>query len=106
MLQRRFAAAIEKCPHCSSENIVKNGFTKAKNQRVLCKDCHKSRVLYKKSTQNKDAKQIDIEAIRLAFLERLSLCGVARICLISYYKVYKELNRRGEPFVLSFITKF
>jgi len=33
---------IEKCPHCSSEHIVKNGFAKGKNQSVLCKDCGKS----------------------------------------------------------------
>lgn len=43
---------IEKCPCCSSENIVKNGFTKAKNQRVLCKNCDKSRVLHKKISLN------------------------------------------------------
>lgn len=90
--QRRFAVAIEKCPHCTSEKIVKNGFTKSKNQRVLCKECKKSRVLHKKSNQNKDSKEIDIQAIRRSFLERLSLNGVARIFLISYYKVYKELN--------------
>lgn len=83
---------IEKCPCCSSENIVKNGFTKAKNQRVLCKNCGKSRVLHKKSNPNNQIKAIDIEAIRRAFLERLSLRGVARIFLISYYRVYKELD--------------
>jgi transposase-like protein len=39
---------LEKCPCCSSENIVKNGFTKGGNQRVLCYDCLKSRVLHRK----------------------------------------------------------
>jgi len=78
---------IEKCPHCGSENIVKNGFTKQRNQRVLCKDCHKSRVLDKKYPT-----ALSFEHLRRAFLERLSLCGVARIFCISYYQVYKALN--------------
>ena len=78
---------LEKCPNCSSENIVKNGFTKAGNQRVLCNDCSKSRVLHRKFEQH-----FDIQSIRRSFLERMSLCGVCRVFFISYYQVYKELN--------------
>ena len=78
---------VEKCPNCSSENIVKNGFTTGANQRVLCKDCFKSRVLYRKNSQ-----VVDNEALRRCFLERMSLCGVSRVFLLSYYQVYKELN--------------
>ena len=78
---------LEKCPCCSSENIVKNGFTKAGNQRVLCHDCLKSRVLHRKFSHD-----FDFEAVRRSFLERMSLCGVSRVFLISYYQVYKELN--------------
>jgi insertion element IS1 protein InsB len=78
---------LEKCPHCSSENIVKNGFTKGGNQRVLCHTCSKSRVLHRKSEQD-----VDIKSVRRSFLERMSLCGVSRVFLISYYRVYKELN--------------
>ena len=78
---------LEKCPCCSSENIVKNGFTKGGNQRVLCHDCLKSRVLHRKCSQD-----FDFEAVRRSFLERMSLCGVSRVFLISYYQVYKELN--------------
>ncbi len=77
----------EKCPHCSSENIVRNGFTKGGNQRVLCRDCLKSRVLHRKCAQ-----KIDLQAVRRSFLERMSLCGVCRVFLISYYRVYRELN--------------
>ncbi|MDZ7900192.1 MAG: hypothetical protein U5N85_19490 [Arcicella sp.] len=32
------------------------------------------------------------EAVRRSVLERMSLCGVSRVFLISYYQVYKELN--------------
>ena len=65
----------------------KNGFTKGGNQRVLCYDCLKSRVLHRKFSH-----AFDFEAVRRSFLERMSLCGVSRVFLISYYQVYKELN--------------
>ncbi len=66
---------------------VKNGFTQGGNQRVLCYDCLKSRVLHRKISHD-----FDVEAIQRSFLERMSLCGVSRVFLISYYQVYKELN--------------
>ena len=66
---------------------VKNGFTKGGNQRVFCNSCLKSRVLYRKFGQD-----FDVQSIRRSFLERMSLCGVCRVFLISYYQVYKELN--------------
>ena len=66
---------------------VKNGFTKGGNQRVLCYDCLKSRVLHRKFSYD-----FDFEAVKRSFLERMSLCGVSRVFLISYYQVYKELS--------------
>ena len=64
---------------------VKNGFTKGGNQRVLCYNCLKSRVL-----QRQFSHDFDFEAVRRSFLERMSLSGVSRVFLISYY-------RNGEP---------
>ena len=64
---------------------VKNGFTHGGNQRVLCNDCGKTRVLHRKFSHN-----FDFEAVRRSFLERMSLCGVSRVFLISYH-------RSGEP---------
>ena len=78
---------LQKCPNCSSENIVKNGFTKGGNQRVFCNSCLKSRVLHRKFGQD-----FDVQSIRRSFLERMSLSGVCRVFLISYYQAYKELN--------------
>jgi transposase-like protein len=92
---------LEKCPCCSSENIVKNGFTKGGNQRVLCYDCLKSRVLHRKFSHD-----FNFEAVRRSFLERMSLCGVSRVFLISYYQVYKELNRIGGPIMFFITSKF
>ena len=45
---------IEQCPKCGSENIVKNGFTRHKNQRVRCKSCQKTAVLHPKKTPRMD----------------------------------------------------
>ena len=78
---------IEKCPNRCSENTVKNGFTRHKNQRVLCSDCGKSLVLNRKKKSYPDS-----SALVRSFIERLSLCGVSRIFAISYYRVYHELN--------------
>jgi transposase-like protein len=71
---------LEKCLNCLSENIVKNGFTKGGNQRVHCHDCSKNRVLRRKFDHD-----FDVHSIRRSFLERMSLCGVCRVFLISYY---------------------
>jgi IS1 family transposase len=87
-IQMLTVTKTEKCPHCWSENIIKNGFTKTRNQRILCKACFKSRVLHRKYAQ----KMVNLSAIRRCFLERMSLCGVCRVFLISYYQVYKQLN--------------
>ncbi|TAH21027.1 MAG: hypothetical protein EAZ08_04790 [Cytophagales bacterium] len=70
-----------------SKNIVKNGFTKGKNECVLCKDCGKSHLLHKNMTYNKKGcptfrtaslfflKCIAVEEIKL--LKAVFLC----ICL-------------------------
>ena len=60
---------IEQCPKCGNENIVKNGFTRHKNQRVLCKSCQKTAVLHPKKTP-----RMDLQMLVRSFLERLSLC--------------------------------
>lgn len=78
---------IEKCSKCESIDIVKNGFTRYGNQRIKCKGCNSSPVLHRK----KDL-AIDINCVIRSFLERLSLCGVARVFAISYYQVYYQLN--------------
>lgn len=66
---------------------VKNGFTRESNQRDLCHDCDKSRVLHQRFSHS-----FNLEAVSRSFLERVSLCSVSRVFIISYYPVYKELN--------------
>lgn len=81
---------IEKCSKCDSINIVKNGFTGHGNQRIKCKGCGSSPVLHRKK-----ALDVDINCLMRSFLERLSLCGVARVFAISYYQVYHQRTPRG-----------
>ena len=54
---------LEQCPCCSSENIVKNGFTKPGNQRVLCHDCDKSRILHRKFSHDFDFEAVAIPEV-------------------------------------------
>ena len=61
------------CPHCRSTNIVKNGHTRHGNQRCLCHDCGKTRVLIPKRTTHLHP------FLEKALRERLSLRGIARI---------------------------
>ena len=78
---------IDQCPKCGSEKIVKNGFTRHKNQRLLCENCQKTTVLHPKKTP-----RMDVQMLVGSFLERLSLCGVSRVFALSYDKVYQQLN--------------
>ncbi len=79
--------AIEKCSKCNSADIVKNGFSRHCNQRIKCKACGSCPVLDRKKSLD-----VDVNCLIRSFLERLSLCGVARVFAISYYQVYHQLN--------------
>ena len=79
---------IAKCSHCSSMDLVKNGFTSCQSQRCLCKGCGKSRVpVYGQS-------EVDARAvfILLCFRERLSLRGILRVFNISWKTLYALFN--------------
>jgi len=73
---------LQRCPNCSSENIVKNGHTTYGAQRCLCHDCGKTRVIERK------IKVDHTELIRRSFIERLSLRGICRVFRISFCTLY------------------
>jgi len=75
------------CPNCHSTNIVKNGHTRHGNQRCLCKDCRKTRVLIPRRTKDLD------DLMEKALRERLSLRGIARIFGVSVQTVLLLLQR-------------
>lgn len=69
------------CPNCRSSNIVKNGHTRHGNQRCLCHDCGKTRVLIPRRSSALN------DFLEKALRERLSLRGIARIFGISLQTV-------------------
>lgn len=78
------------CPNCHSTNIVKNGHTRHGNQRCLCHDCHKTRVLIPKRSSAGHT------MIEKALRERLSLRGIARIFGLSVQTVLLLLRQLGQ----------
>lgn len=72
---------VQLCPACQSTHIVKNGYTRHRNQRVKCHTCGKTKVLTLKK------KPLDLPALERALRERLSLRGVARVFKVSLQTV-------------------
>ena len=65
------------CPNCHSSNIAGNGHTRHGNQRCLCHDCGKTRVLIAKRSK------VLHGFLEKALRERLSLRGITRIFGVS-----------------------
>ena len=76
------------CPNCHSINIVKNGHTRHGNQRCLCHDCGKTRVLVPHRITTKH-----LDMIEKALRERLSLRGISRIFDLSLETVLLLLRK-------------
>lgn len=63
------------CPHCESDQLVKNGHNKANSQQAHCKNCGAYFVLEPKQSQN----TVTHRTILKTALERCSLRGLERI---------------------------
>ena len=75
------------CPACPRTNIVKNGHTTYGQQRCLCHDCGKTRVLVPKRESELD------RFMEKALRERISLRGIARVFGVSIQTVLLLLQR-------------
>ena len=51
------------CKHCSSKNLIKQGFTKLKKQKFLCKDCKKFQLLHSDNRKKYDERIIQTALI-------------------------------------------
>lgn len=63
------AYTMVKCPHCLSQNVIKNGYNATKKQNYRCKTCHKQfidRILlkYKKNPKNYVSDDTIMRALR------------------------------------------
>ena len=78
------------CPKCDSTNVVKNGKNSAGSQQFLCKDCHKSAVMYPQNQRS----QAETDQILSAYHERPSMRGIARMYHVSRNTLKKMLKKR------------
>ncbi len=67
------------CPHCGSDNLVKNGHNKVNSQQAHCKDCGAYFVLEPKTPHGVETRKTLIKAA----LERCSLRGLERIFAVA-----------------------
>lgn len=76
------------CPHCNSNQIVKNGTTKNKKQQFYCKYCKKRFIDY---YSNKAYKRDINKNIIILTKEGVGIRGIARILQISPTTVIKRI---------------
>ena len=76
------------CPHCTTKNLIKNGFTKNKKQQFYCKNCNKRSIdfyCYKAYKSNVNAKIVQF------IKEGLGIRSIARVLQIATTTVLKRI---------------
>jgi transposase-like protein len=81
------------CPHCTSEQTVKNGHIHNGKQNHKCKGCGRQFV---EDPQNKVIGQETKELIDKLLLEKLPLAGIARVAEVSEPWLQGYVNRKYE----------
>ena len=81
------------CPHCSSEQVVRNGRIHNGKQNHRCKDCGRQFV---QNPQNKVIRQETKELINKLLLEKLPLAGIARVAEVSEPWLQGYVNQKYE----------
>ncbi len=81
------------CPHCTSEQTVRNGHIHNGKQNHKCKDCGRQFV---EEPQNKIISQETKELIDKLLLEKLSLAGIARVAEVSEAWLQGYVNQKYE----------
>ena len=69
------------CPHCGSENLIKNGSIHNGKPKQACKDCGQQFV---HAPQNIEVSLATKQLIDKLLLERISLRGIARVTGVSW----------------------
>ena len=101
------------CPHCASNNYVKNGITKSKRQKYYCKDCKKSfsttneSIVFKsKYYFDKWMSFIDCELKGLTLSETANTINIDKTTAFYWrHKLYKALAEFKKTIVLSGIIQ-
>ena len=82
------------CYHCSSTNLVKNGFTKNRKQRYACQDCQRNS---REAPQPTGYPAEQREEILRAYEERSSLRGLTRTFGVARNTVTQWLREKKRP---------
>ena len=82
-----------KCPSCSSQLIVKNGYVASGKQKYRCKTCGRQFV---ENPENKNQAILEetIELIDKLLLERLALAGIVRATGVSAKWLQTYVNKK------------
>ena len=83
------------CPHCQSENLVRNGLAPNGKQRYLCHDCRRrSRDNPSSNAYSDDERELMLRA----YDERSSLRGLSRTFGVARNTVTKWIKKRGQRY--------
>ena len=80
-----------KCPHCESENLVRDGFTPKGKQRYWCNNCARSS---RANPEPRGYSEAEKEQILHAYEERSSLRGLERVFGVSRKTVSAWLKKK------------
>lgn len=98
-----------RCPHCHSQNLVKNGLSKSKNPRYKCQVCQKT---FSASTNTLSSNSVQDVGIWMEFIKGLlkgetynslaKMCGISNTTVRNWrLKVFVALERLAEDVKLS-----
>jgi transposase-like protein len=79
------------CPHCDSDNIRRNGFSKSGKQKYHCLACKRYGTLGAEPKYSEERKQ----EILNTYFERASLRGVERIFDVDRFTVARWLKKQA-----------
>ena len=79
------------CPHCGSENLIKNGSIHNGKPKQVCKDCGQQFV---NAPQNIKVSSATKQLIDKLLLERISLRGIARVTGVSWDWLQQYFNHK------------
>ena len=82
---------VLECPHCSGENLVKNGHAPNGKQKYLCNDCGGST---RENPSHNGYTEKEKETILKTYEERASLRGLQRIYGVAPGTVSRWLKKK------------
>ena len=80
------------CPHCQTENVVKNGISMHGRQRFLCRRCHRT---FGEQDGRRVSADTQAQAQRL-YLEGVGFRGIERLLGVSHVSVMNWVKAKAQ----------